>query len=259
MKTIVGMFDHAEDAQSAVRGLEAAGISRAAISVAVDPESKHADQYSTGSASAAESMTEVIATDATAGAAIGGATGLFMALTGLVIPGFGTIVAAGWLVSVLAGAAVGAAAGGLVGGLTGAGIPLEDAMYYREGIRQGATLVAVRTEDAQAVEIAHIMEKRGAVNIDERGAQYMQQGLVSPTDSSVLMRPVPASNAPEPLSASHTSQPVPASGVEHVSAVGVEHTETPLIVEEPLPSGGMGHVYAGGAEIADKRSDTSSL
>ena len=231
MKTIVGMFDHAEDAQSAVRGLEQAGVAHEDISVVADKESKHTDQYATGSASAAESMSEVIATDATAGAAIGGATGLFMALTGLVIPGFGTIVAAGWLVSVLAGAAVGAGVGGLIGGLTGAGIPLEDAMYYREGLRQGATLVAVRTQDARAAEIAHVMEGRGAVNIDERGAEYLQQGLVSPADNSVLMQPIPASH--------------------------VEHTETPPIVEELMPSGSAGHVYTGMAKTEAARKDIS--
>lgn len=192
MKTIVGLFDYIAEAESTVLALEKAGIAREDISAMADDTRRHEDQYSTGSASAAEDLKDVIAVDATAGAAIGGATGLLMALTGLVIPGFGAVVAAGWLVSTLAGAAVGAAAGGLIGGLTGAGIPLEDAIYYREGIKAGATLIAVRADESRTAEVAAIMEGHGAIDIKARAEQYQRQELLSPTDSSVLLRPVSA-------------------------------------------------------------------
>lgn len=213
METVVGLFDYIAEAEGTVLALEKAGIARENISVMADNTRRHEDQYSSGSASSAEDLQDVIKVDATAGAALGGATGLLMALTGLVIPGFGAVVAAGWLVSTLAGAAVGAAAGGLVGGLTGAGIPLEDALYYREGIKAGATLIAVRTEPAHAMEIAAIMEAQGAVNITERAEEYRRQGLLSPTDNSVLLRPVT-----EPIT-------------------------TPLVVEDPTPAGTTPHIY----------------
>lgn len=187
MRTVVGLFDYIEDAESAVIRLEAAGINRHDISVMADETRRHATQFNEGSASAAEDKGEVIAVDAAAGAALGGATGLLMALTGLVIPGFGPIVAAGWLVSTLAGAAVGAGVGGLVGALTGAGIPLEDAIYYKEGIKAGATLIAVRVEASRAPQVAALMEQQGAVNTEERGENA---SLLSPSDSSVLQRPL---------------------------------------------------------------------
>ncbi len=203
MKTVVGLFDYIEDAESTVIRLEKAGIDRHDISVMADETHRRATQFSEGSASSAEDKSEVIAVDAVAGAALGGATGLLMALTGLVIPGFGPVVAAGWLVSTLAGAAVGAGMGGLVGALTGAGIPLEDAVYYKEGMKAGATLIAVRVEADHAGQVALLMEQQGAVNTEERGEE---RGMLSPSDSSVLQQPIEVGVPSPPISASAASE-----------------------------------------------------
>ena len=228
MKTVVGLFDLIEDAESAVIALEKTGLDRHDISVMADDTRRHEDQFNTGSASSAEDMRDVVIADATAGAALGGATGLLMALTGLVIPGFGAVVAAGWLVSTLAGAAVGAAAGGLVGALTGAGIPLEDAIYYKEGVKAGATLVAVRVSAEKAAAVASIMEQKGAVNIDERADQYRESHLLSSSDSSVLQQPItPTVSTPTPV-------PVTNANVAEV---------TPMVVEEPMPTGTGARIY----------------
>lgn len=198
MKTVVGLFDYIEDAESTVIRLEKAGIDRHDISVMADETHRRATQFSEDSASAAEDKGEVIAVDAVAGAALGGATGLLMALTGLVIPGFGPVVAAGWLVSTLAGAAVGAGMGGLVG----AGIPLEDAVYYKEGLKAGATLIAVRVEAGHAGQVALLMEQQGAVNTEERGEE---RGVLSPSDSSVLQQPIEVGTPARPISTSAVS------------------------------------------------------
>jgi uncharacterized protein (TIGR02271 family) len=76
----------------------------------------------------------------------------------------------------LTGAGVGAAAGGLIGGLTAAGVPDEDAQYYAEGVRRGGTLVMVAAEENKAQQAYDIMMRHGAVDIDERGNQYRQEG-----------------------------------------------------------------------------------
>jgi uncharacterized membrane protein len=78
------------------------------------------------------------------GAALGGAAGLLVGLGAFVLPGIGTVVAAGWLASALAGAVAGGAAGGVVGALIEAGVSENDAAGYAEGVRRGGTLVTIR-------------------------------------------------------------------------------------------------------------------
>ena len=78
------------------------------------------------------------------GAALGGAAGLLAGLGAFILPGVGTVVAAGWLASALAGAVAGGAAGGVVGALIEAGVSENDAAGYAEGVRRGGTLVTIR-------------------------------------------------------------------------------------------------------------------
>ena len=85
------------------------------------------------------------------------------ALTGLglmAIPGVGPIVAAGWLVATLAGAAAGGATGGVIGALTQAGATPEEAEVYAESLRRGGAVVSVRVDDADRARVATIMAAR---------------------------------------------------------------------------------------------------
>src|SRR6185369_6616916 len=99
--TISRLYNSYADAEEAVRNLEAAGAG------------------------------------AGVGAAVGGTAGLLAGLGLMAIPGVGPVVAAGWLVSTLAGAAAGGLAGSVVGALTQAGVSKEDADVYAEGLRRG--------------------------------------------------------------------------------------------------------------------------
>jgi hypothetical protein len=112
------------------------------------------------------------------GAAVGGAAGLLAGLGLMAIPGVGPVVAAGWLVSTLAGAAAGGAAGSVVGALTQAGVSKEDADIYAEGLRRGGAVVSARVPDADALRLQAIMD-RSAVNVRERAAAYRQAGWQS--------------------------------------------------------------------------------
>jgi hypothetical protein len=103
------------------------------------------------------------------GAAVGGTAGLLAGLGLMAIPGVGPVVAAGWLVSTLAGAAAGGVAGSVVGALTQAGISKEDADIYAEGLRRGGAVVSARVTDADAPRLQAIMD-RSAVNVRERAA-----------------------------------------------------------------------------------------
>ncbi len=78
------------------------------------------------------------------GAAIGGAVGAAAAIGALMVPGWGPILAAGWVANAVAGAAAGGALGGVAGALSQAGVSDNDAADYAEGVRKGGTLITVR-------------------------------------------------------------------------------------------------------------------
>jgi hypothetical protein len=109
---------------------------------------------------------------------VGGTAGLLAGLGLIAIPGVGPVVAAGWLVATLAGAAAGGATGSIVGALTQAGVRKEEADVYAEGLRRGGAVVSARVADSDGPRLQALMD-RAAVNIAERGAAYRQGGWKS--------------------------------------------------------------------------------
>lgn len=187
MKTIVGLFDDMEQAKSAALSLERMGVAHNDISLVANNENGRyaptgaATTGTTTAGTGAPAVTgHAIGHDAVVGAEIGGVAGLLIGLTGLAIPGLGWIAGAGWLMGLVAGAGTGAVIGGLVGALTHVGVPHEDASYYNEGVRRGGILVAVKAQDDQAQQVAQVLSQGGAVNIEERAAQYRREGFVVP-------------------------------------------------------------------------------
>lgn len=93
----------------------------------------------------------------------------------MAIPGVGPVVAAGWLVAALTGAAVGGATGGLIGALSQqAGISDEEANLYAEGLRRGGALVSAKVDDGEAGRVQAIMD-RSSVRLADRVAAYRNQ------------------------------------------------------------------------------------
>ncbi len=189
MKTVVGLFDTFPHAQNAAEALENAGILRDDISVVANNQSGHYDQYASSDSTAAAASDTALAAGAgaTTGGVVGGITGLLMGVGLFMIPGFGPIAAAGWLVSALTGAGIGAVAGGMIGALTNVGVPHADAVTFNEGVKRGGTLLAIKAEDSEADEIARILSDHGAVDIDERGGQYRQEGVISTSTGGTNM------------------------------------------------------------------------
>jgi hypothetical protein len=106
---------------------------------------------------------------ATTGAVVGGVIGAIAAGVAAVgtitVPGLG-VIAAGWIVSALAGASIGAAAGGLVGALIGLGVPEHEAKFYAEEVQKGGVLVGIRTQWADRAQAAEeILKRSGGRNI----------------------------------------------------------------------------------------------
>jgi hypothetical protein len=182
--TISRLYNNYDDARAAVRDLEAAGVGHNDISIlASNADNWYSDDRKDGTypdrdLDGKDDRAEAAGTGAGVGAAVGGAAGLLTGLGLMAIPGVGPVVAAGWLVSTLAGAAAGGVTGGVLGALTQAGISKEDAEVYAEGLRRGGAVVSARVADADAVRLQAVMD-RSAVNIGERSAAYRQSGWKS--------------------------------------------------------------------------------
>ena len=173
-QTLTGLFDRYDDAQRAVKDLEAAGVPHRDVSiVANNSRGDHAEAVATDAATDAGAGAGI-------GAAIGGAGGLLAGLGLLAIPGLGPVVAAGWLaataVGAVGGAAIGGAAGGLVGALTHAGVPEEDAHVYAEGVRRGGSLVTAKVDKPLMPTARAILADDRTVNIAARRDDYRLEG-----------------------------------------------------------------------------------
>ena len=88
----------------------------------------------------------------------------------MAVPGLGALLAAGALVGALGGAGIGAAAGGLIGHLIDEGLSQDEAGYYHERVRPGATLMTVHAEASRADEAHAIMHRLGAHDYHTRPA-----------------------------------------------------------------------------------------
>ena len=143
--TISRLYNNYGDARAAVRQLEAAGVSHGDISIiASNAENWYKndkDTYPDRDLDGKDDRAEAAGTGAALGATAGGVAGLLAGLGLMAIPGVGPVVAAGWLVSTLAGAAAGGATGGALGALTQAGVSKDEADVYAEGLRRGGAVV----------------------------------------------------------------------------------------------------------------------
>lgn len=188
-KTITSFFDRYEDAVDAVRRLEAAGVPHRDISLIANNEgdrySSHANRTWDESSRIDDDDHDGAATGATVGTLAGGGAGLLAGLGMLAIPGFGPVVAAGWLVPTLVGAGAGAALGGLAGSLVDAGVDEKDAHAYAEGVRRGGALVTVRASETEVARIVDILDDEGTVDFDERQSTWRSEGWTGGTSAGI--------------------------------------------------------------------------
>jgi len=168
MRTVTGLFDTYDHAASAVRSLKDAGIASEDISIVANNSSGEIHDYEDEGGGAA--------TGAGLGVATGGGIGLLAGLGALAIPGIGPVVAGGWLLTTVVGAAIGLASGSIVGALLDAGVSEEDAHVYAEGIRRGGTLVTARVEDTRAEAANAILRNALGVDVAARREMYTAEG-----------------------------------------------------------------------------------
>ena len=155
-RTVVGVFDGPNHAETALTQLKGAGFRPEQVSVLAR------DQGDTEQVVESTGMGGGTATGAVTGGLLGGLAGFLVGISAMVIPGIGPIVGAGILASTLVGAGVGAAAGGLVGALAEHGVPEEDARGYEEHVRRGSILLTVHADTDEEAQEAHRLLEGGA-------------------------------------------------------------------------------------------------
>ena len=171
-KTITSLYETYNDALQTVNELRGADVPESDISlVSADPPSgRTAPDGKTGN------MVDTgVGQGAAVGGVVGAGAGLAAGLGALAIPGIGPVLAAGWLIPTIIGAAVGASGGGIVGALVGAGVTEEHAHVYAETVRRGGAIVTVRVDDADLPTVEPILARR-AVNPETKATLYRDAG-----------------------------------------------------------------------------------
>lgn len=114
------------------------------------------------------------------GAGAGGVLGWLAGIGTLMIPGIGPFLAAGPIMTALAGVAIGGATGGLIGALVGMGIPEFEAKRYEGKLREGNILISVHTSDAkERARAKDVFEIAGAEDISHTSEASVPRATVT--------------------------------------------------------------------------------
>jgi len=162
-QNIVATFADLDKANDVALALSRSGVEADRVSIlgpeqeaaATDPDTRLRDMEATG---------EVAKKAAIAGIA-GTAIGALAGAAAFVIPGVGPVIGSGIWAGLLAGGAAGGAIGGMVGGV-GALSMEEFDLKYQHVLREGKAMVAVATDDDEAVdEVRQLLEKENPEDI----------------------------------------------------------------------------------------------
>jgi hypothetical protein len=140
---VYGIYGTRQDAEMAIDAMRSSGFRAEDISV-LFPDNEGTKDIGHEKHTKAP---ERAAAGATIAGIAGGALGWLASVGILAIPGIGAFVAAGPIMSALAGAGAGSVVGGLAGALVGAGIPEYEAKRYEGRIRSGGILLSVHCDN----------------------------------------------------------------------------------------------------------------
>jgi len=175
MKPVAAVFSSHDAAARAIQRLRAIGVRDDAINVLAPGMSERAiERVPTDDG-------EAPGTGATLGAVVGGATGAALglpvgiALSTLVVPGIGPIIAAGVLGAALFGAG-GAAIGERMEDNLTHGVPHDELLLYTEALRNGRAVVITQVESEHDAEVVRAtMSAAGAESVDDAWWQSVRE------------------------------------------------------------------------------------
>ncbi len=161
-KAVFGIYKIRREAENAVNALRTNGFNTSEISVLLPEDMGKQDHFHLK----ASKIPEGAVAGASAGAVLGGTLSLLASIGTLMIPGVGPFIAAGPLLSALAGIGLGGTAGAFAGALAAYGISEVDAQRYENLLKEGRVLVSVHTDDVEAsAKAKNIMEATGALEV----------------------------------------------------------------------------------------------
>lgn len=168
-KTIVALYDHRSDAETASRELQAAGFESSDIEIL-----SHSDLSSGGWGG---SSTGTAAGTLTGDSSIGAASG--MARTDLstgYVASPNTVPGTGAGLGMETGLGAGTGSVGMLTRLTGWGVPNQDAQVYAEGVRRGGSLLKLRLDEEDVDRAMDVLERGNVVDVEERSSAYREAG-----------------------------------------------------------------------------------
>jgi uncharacterized membrane protein len=151
-KRVIGYFDKNSEAEQALRELKEKGYNEISILGNEKNENQGRSNDTTG----------YLSNGTMTGGAIGGLAGLALGAGALFIPGIGPILALGPLAATLSGAVT----GGIAGALVDYGIPQERSDFYETKVREGNTVMVLKTDERKIDEAAGIMRNHGAKDVE---------------------------------------------------------------------------------------------
>ena len=154
-KTVVGLFDSQDHAETAAQQIKDQGLRTDDISIIA----KHGND---GGAGKEGGINDNISDGVLSGGVLGGIAGLLIGAGSMVIPGLGIIAAAGPITGLLSGAVT----GGIVGGLVDLGIPENRSKQYESDVKQGKVLFSMKTDEDKVDRITTILRHSGASNVE---------------------------------------------------------------------------------------------
>ena len=207
---VYGIFNSIENTEQAISALKDHGVEPIEVSVVRRSDGSGLPMVES---QAAHELTPTSAGDVVAGAVKGGSIGLALGVLGglvaLTIPGIGPILAAGPLWAAfgasLTATAAGIVGGGVVGYLVDQGVPQAAAARYHDAILRGDILVSVRSRHISNGDAIMLLEKYGALEIEEhRVGSPLQAGLEPPLIDREVAASSPNATATTPISVSAT-------------------------------------------------------
>jgi uncharacterized membrane protein len=159
-KKVIGYFEDSNQAGRAVNELKAKGFNEISI-LGNENDGKEDDK--------GRDNDQNLSNGTMTGGAIGGLAGLglgagalgALGAAALLIPGIGPIVAMGPLAAALGGAVT----GGVAGALIDYGIPKDRSDFYETKIREGNTVIVLKTDEQKTDEVARMMKNNGAKDV----------------------------------------------------------------------------------------------
>ena len=163
---VFGLYPSITSVEIGVDELKSAGFSNTDISVLLPESAGTRDFAHEKNTKAPEGAT----TGAGTGVIVGTALGWLMGIGALAVPGVGPFIAAGPVMTALAGAGVAGTVGGIAGALIGMGIPEYEAKQYEGQLKNGGILLSVHSDNSNSTRRAReILKRTGAQDIAASG------------------------------------------------------------------------------------------